>query len=262
MEYSIDAYSALYREIASLSLDPYPLSQEDLSEIMRMRDLLKDTLPSDPDKVISSLCTETEEKLRFEYETVLYAQQKRKESLSNIYSSLLKAFSYFLSTPPLNKTMTVWFTPLTESERQMLREAILVFTSKCSEVQTRLITLGATDEQISATVRLEKELLTKKIALLLSFPSHKEQILDKTDRLSDLATETELLKQRKEELSKAALRVAVDLLPPFLEDLHPILASLDEESSHSADTTDVRRIFLNAEGLREQIRQTIDPIIK
>lgn len=227
-----------------------------------MRDSLTDLLPSKPNEIISTLCTETEEKLRVEYETVLSAQKKRKEALSDIYNSLLCAFSHFLSTPPLNKTMTVWFSPLTEAERNALKEAILVFTSKCSEAQTSLIAFGAADGQISATVRMEKELLTKKIALLLSFPSYKEQILNNNDRLSELATEIKSLKQKKEKLSKAALHVAVDFLPPFLEELHPVLNFLDEESPHSADTTDVRRIFLNAEGLREQIRQTIEPNIK
>ena len=80
MEYSINIYSALLKEIASLSFDPYPLSHEDLSEITRIRTLLTSSLPSKPDEIISSLCMESEKKLRFEYEAALSAQQKRTES--------------------------------------------------------------------------------------------------------------------------------------------------------------------------------------
>lgn len=261
MEYSINIYSTLLKEIASLSFDPYPLSHEDLSEITRIRTLLTSSLPSKPDEIISSLCMESEKKLRFEYEAALSAQQKRKENLSDIYNTLLDAFSCFLSTPPFNKTLTVWFSPLTENERNALKEAILVFTSKCTTIQTKLI-VDAAEEQIAVMIRLQKELLARKIALLLSFPNQKKQIIEKTDRLSDLATEIESIKQKKEEISQAALRVAVDLLPPFLEDLHPVLVSLDTDSSRCADTTDVRRLFLNAEGIREQIRQTVEPITK
>ena len=259
MEYSENTYSDLYKEIASLSLDPYPLTHEDLTEIIEIIALLKITAQSkSQDEAFRSILQESEDELSRKYSTELLIRKNLKKKLTDIYDSILSAFTDFLSTPPLNEAMTVWFSALTEEKRNTLEKAILSFTSHAIEVQTRLISLKYSEDTSVVTVKTRKELLRKKIALLLSFPNEKERIEKEIDRLSSLTKKIESLGKLREQLEENALRVAIELLPPFLEKLHPALIPSSENPFSFKDATDVRRLFLAAEGLREQIREALN----
>ncbi len=263
MNYPKDTYSALRKEIASLSLDPFLLTDEDLGEILETRKRLTDASLSVSDgEIVSSLYAKATKTLCAARERASAKLEKAEKALSAAYDSLLSVFAELLSADPLSKTQTVWFSPLTDAERRSLEDASLVFTSQCGEIQRRLIALNTTEESVAEAVTLRKTNLAQRIALLLAFPKERQRITDEDGRLSTVVSEIEEVAAERERLKKSALRVAVELIPPFLEELSPLLLPTKKENARSTDAADVRHIASSAEGVREQIRRTLEPIIK
>lgn len=246
-------YTILCQRIASLSLDPYLLTNTTLSRITEIERLLTDAAASDhAEAVFRSLCVETTEQLGRKKAEALSAEAKRKTLLLNAYNSVLQNTSRLLSDDLIQGTTTVRFTHPKEELRELKKE-MRSLTSVCESVRSDLIARCGLEKPSSASSAYRKEILALRIASTLCeerLPStNRNEILNE---LSSTVKEFEALESSDKQLREVGLQIAVELLTPFLERVSAMC--LEVYATHH---------FLNeVQALQLQLRQTIMPLLK